>query len=761
MKWIFLVCLFSFRSFSADYDLTNKLNARNEMALGLMKIRPYLYDDQVQDRLESWLNHPQNLEYSVECQYKLRPFFPVSKILSNVCYFLRNEDSNKRTEALKFVSYSISSNWLALLEITDDPHYQASEKQKAQNILNVFKQHDPQKISQCFTPAFKVDWKKAIDTTTGKMTYSPFTQVISCLRALPGYSARLFINNQWATVKMPYTSLNLASEFSNHPGHVVSQTGWIPGNNITYLNVTPATTELFNILKPKAHLVAELYPLDSKGSFDAFYAKGENDVFTVAEGFYTPESDPVWNSGYGILNEIKKAVLKAEDTIFIDIFFLGGQMGVTMAKTLIKQLEQRPNLKIFILRDNINHLTYEKDMKPVFNYLLAYSLKHPSRLIISPSHINSHKSGLPSYLSSSVNDSWLELAGINTSMRESRSPIHLGIKSDHSKVLVIDAKGQNPIAFVGSKNWVNSSGAICYDDVGMISGPAALVVQDDYYYDMFYALRYEIKEKVVDLWAKDGWAKEFYNASQPITQKIINVLKPFDLLNRNERGEADTSQKVITPMKGNALLRTGMNNVDSTVMSALDQNIQAILFAKNRIYINDQYVFDRNIINALLIAKKRNPALEIKLILEPILASPIPGMPNLLYADVLTKAGIQIKFKKKTTGDSDIEQEYHMKTISTDGQFVIVGSANKDFNTMFGSFREEQLDVFDQAATMVHDKLFIERWNNPKETNEVFTQFSFTVPPQIKGLDGRDLTCEQFVSLLRSAISVMFDFVNH
>lgn len=760
MKLFLFVFLISFNSFALEYDLTHKLNARNEITLALMKIKPYLFDEQVEERLESWLNHPQNLEYSVECQYKLRPFFPISKILSNICYYLRNENPTIRLSALKFANYSVSSNWLALLEIADDPRYPIDEKQKAKNILKVFKQHDPKKLSDCFKASFNVDWKKAIDSNNGKMSYSPFTQVTSCLRSLPSYFARLFVNNKWINTKMPYTALNLTSEFSNNPGHGISQTGWISGNAINYLNVTPTSPEIFNSLKPKVHLVSELYPLANKGSLEYFYSKNENEVFTAEEGFFTPDNDPVWNSKFGILSEIKKAILKAEDTIFIDIFFLGGTMGVSMAKILIKQIETKPNLKIFMLRDNINHLTYDKEMKPVFNYLLAYSLKHPTKLIISPSHINSHNSGLPGYLSSYINESWLELAGINTGTKASLSPIHLGIKSDHSKVLVIDAKGENPVAFVGSKNWISSSGAICYDDVAMIQGPAALVVQDDYYFDMFYALRYEIREKIIDLWAKEGWSSEHYRPDLPITSKIINILKPFDLINRNEKGEGDLSQNVLAPIKGDVVLRTGMNNVDSTVKSALDQNIQSILFAKNRIYINDQYVFDRNIINALLIAKSKNPNLDIKLILEPVLDSPIPGMPNLLFADILTKAGIQLKFKKKTAGDAEIRQEYHAKTLSVDGKYIIVGSANKDFNTMYGSFREEQLDVFDPKATKIHDILFQERWNNPNETYEVFTKFTFDLPPQLRGIDGKGLTREQFVATLRSAISVLFDFTN-
>lgn len=757
---LLLLSIFSFNSFSQELDLTQKLVARNELTLKTIKLKPYLYDDQVSERLDSWLNHPTNLEYSVECQYKLRPFFPIPKILSNLCYFMRNEDPQKRLMGLDFINFAIDSNKSALLEISADPRYSFEEKNKANNILNIYKSHSPEKIATCFNPVFKVDWKKAINSA-GKMAYSPFQAAIVCLRSLPSYPFKLFLNGQWANIKMPYFSLNLTNEFLNHPGHVISQTGWIPGNKVTYLNTTPSNDELFHLLKPKAFLVRNLYPLNGNGQLNYFYSKRPEQVFTKEEGFFTPENDPVWNANTGIFYELKQAILKADDTIFIDIFFLGGTVGVSLAKLLIQQMEKKPNLKILILRDNINHLTFEKDMKPVFNFLLAYSLKHPKQLVISPSHINSHKSGLPSYLSSYINEDWLQLVGINTSMKESLSPVHVGVKSDHSKVMVVDAKGPNPLAFVGSKNWIDASGSICHDDVAMVTGPAALVIQDDYYFDMFYALRFEINETTIDRWASQGWSNNLYQPSQVLNQKIINILKPFDLLNRNEKAVANPIQKIMTPIKGNTTLRTGMNNVDSTVMSALDQNIQAILFAKKRIFINDQYVFDRNIINALLIAKRKNPTLEIKLIMEPVVDSPIPGMPNLLYADLLAKEGIQIKLKNKTTGDLEIRQDFHMKTLSVDGQYVIVGSANKDFNTMYGAFREEQLDIFDPKATTVHDQLFIERWSNPYETSEIFTQYKFTLPSSLKGVDGKTLTPEHFVSLLRSAISILFDFTTH
>ena len=244
--------------------------------------------------------------------------------------------------------------------------------------------------------------------------------------------------------------------------------------------------------------------------------------------------------------------------------------------------------------------------------------------------------------------------------------------------------------------------------------------------------------------------------------EIKSFLQPFDLLGRTENLK---TKKIEIPARGNITLRTGFNNYDSTRSNAIDEVVQLILFAKNNIFIKDQFLFDRNVIAALIEAKQKNPLLDVRIILEPVESSKPKGLPNILYLDILKQAGIETKFKKLHVGwsleniekTSFLHMEYHAKTISADGKYVIAGSANKDQATMYGAFREEQVEIFDEVSTKIHDDNFNALWNDTHETTESFKEFEFEVPPQIKGLNGKPLSAQEFIKLLRHIISILFD----
>ena len=76
---------------------------------------------------------------------------------------------------------------------------------------------------------------------------------------------------------------------------------------------------------------------------------------------------------------------------------------------------------------------------------------------------------------------------------------------------------------------------------------------------------------------------------------------------------------------------------------------------------------------------------------------------------------------------------------------------------MYGSFREEQFDIFDPVATKVHDDIFEEHWNSSSQTSEEFTEYNFEVPYGLKGLDGKPLEPDNFIKLIRNIISIFFD----
>ncbi|MBI3534530.1 MAG: hypothetical protein HY072_03450, partial [Deltaproteobacteria bacterium] len=185
---------------------------------------------------------------------------------------------------------------------------------------------------------------------------------------------------------------------------------------------------------------------------------------------------------------------------------------------------------------------------------------------------------------------------------------------------------------------------------------------------------------------------------------------------------------------------------------------QRIFSAQNTIFIKDQFLFDRNVVLALLQKKEATPEIKIRALLEPLEIAKPKGMPNILYLNLMKEAGIDIR-KPKLKGTVIINQEYHGKTISFDGETVIAGSANKDQSTMFGSFREEQLEAFDSEATKIHDQAFLdETWKNDPNTEEFdLNPKDFEFLAGYKDLSGNQLTPENFLDLLRNMLSVLYD----
>src|SRR5690606_33450789 len=125
----------------------------------------------------------------------------------------------------------------------------------------------------------------------------------------------------------------------------------------------------------------------------------------------------------------------------------------------------------------------------------------------------------------------------------------------------------------------------------------------------------------VERLASQGWSKDKYSPGQSKSEQIANILFPFDILERDKnRKTQKKTHNVATP--GNALIRTGMTNVDSTRSNLVDQVNQAILFARKNIYIKAQFLFDRNVILALIrtkqMARMMGQDVDIKIILDPL-----------------------------------------------------------------------------------------------------------------------------------------------
>ena len=759
-------------------DLSWRLKARNLLTIAKQHSRPYFRDRNVQYRLSKWLAAPVNRPYLVQCQQHLGNYFHSRNVLGALCWAKRQ---HLDLEVKWLLTHYYLDLALSLLEISQDPRYHDKFQTIATTFLGYFSDYDHQlaKLTSCFQRQQFIDISDCLR--------QDFTLVNRPKEHI--YLQLTNDNSYYHNDLIPYFSINTAQTFPFHAGHTMSETGWIKGNRTRYLTTTRTDNVLGEQLNNTSNLVADNYPFaeGERGSLAKMYralrTKGFIDGAFTEDGFKKivsddpQQRDPVWNQNRGVYHQVRRLIDSAKETIFIDMFALGGVIGVSLAKHLLSRLQDNKNLKVFILRDTVNHFGGIAEQMPVYNFLLAYSYLFPKRLIVSESYIYGHTSGLPAFLKSVIDDRFVKLSGI-------QGMLDLAVQavSDHSKLMVIDGKTTEPKAIISSKNWSDRAGVIFFDDAVLIEGPAAAVVQDDFYHDMRLGLREVMAKKFIagKIFRQPSYLDRLYQGQQKhqtVDYKISEILKDFDLLERDVKlvPQRTTPITYTVDKSRTVAIRTGYNSVDSSTTNIIDQNIQAILHARNNIYINEQFCFDVKVVTALLNVKNKRPKLDIRLILDHALETEPDGIPNILYLDLLLNAGIDVRWKK-TQWIGNIPQKNHSKTLSVDGKYVIVGSANKDAMTMFGSFRDQQVEVFDPLTVAQHDKVFLEWWDNVdpeknfpasrkpfEKTNsydsEYVMPYNIVVPEHFVDLKGDRLSPKSFLRMIRGIVKILYDYL--
>jgi phosphatidylserine/phosphatidylglycerophosphate/cardiolipin synthase-like enzyme len=755
MRYLSVLILSISSIWASNTDLLPLLSNRNELVLSTRQMKPLLFDDQIRQRLDEW-NTNVDAEYIVNCRSNLKAYFPAENILSYLCYVLRQNNPKIKSLYKPILKRFFLETKAALQEIENDPRYKQWETEYPVNnftnkagLLNfLLTEKRMAEIISCFETLESVEY----DTKNELKGYTPFIKVNHCLRKFKKIG------------KASFLPINLVNQFSlpskgfYHPGHAVSETGWIPGNKVTYSALNSHDIDTYALAQARDEVIDNyVLSMEEDGLLEFFLANDFDNLFTGDR--YNFSKHMVWSQKTGIFRIISDSIRSAEQTIFVDMFFIGGSMGVALVKEFARLLKEKPDLKIFVMKDNYNFFAYKKEIAAVYNYLLSLSYQLPDRIIVSESYIDGHTSGLPQMMHDFVeSDDFFEDVGLKKMLFKKVSDsagLYVKAKSDHSKVVIIDAGTNKAKALVGSKNFTDSSGALCFDDITKVEGPAASVISDDYYYDMYYALLNETSVKRPEYFQKilvHGWAKELTSITSSKHQAIVNLLAPFDLIDRDLDFKAQRTSPLKIVHQGSSQVRTGHNNVDSTRTNVLDEILQLIQSARKNIFIMDQFLFDRNVIKALVQKKKQSPHLDIRLILEGIRDGKISGFPNNLYLSELEKVGIKTKKIRNQERDG-IYEEFHYKTISADGKYLITGSANKDQTTMYGSFREQQLDIFEPEVAAKHDKVFEHYWQN--QTDD-FRAYDFDVS-FLYGLDGKEMKPQNFIYYVRSLISILFD----
>jgi phosphatidylserine/phosphatidylglycerophosphate/cardiolipin synthase-like enzyme len=780
--------------FSAEITLTEKLYYKNYIQFYFDSVYTRYLSSQSQSTLNLYLSHPSIFNYTNAFKFGLGSYIRSPHVLNAITYLnFKWEEPTSKDYVKKLIEMYYLEKRIALDEIAEDPRYQIPIPVPGMGMVLV--------------SARVKAWIKILgEIKTYRQTIAKATTCVTNLKSTPEIRGGLIqkclrdnfpqVNGINTYIRVSFAALDLGSEIPNYPGAVISRTGFIPGNKVTTLNQNQRTwdgaylsileneyqpvvkkymqrwkgksdqqmvEEMLNIIKTSTHPIEDIF---SEGlSVDAF----DINKNVIWQSYQQSSDGELTNPEHQIFPNILKAMRKAESTIFIDLFFWGGTMAISLTKEILSLLDKKPQLKFIFLHDNINNFGHQDEMAPLFNFLRASMVARPSRIIVLPSYILKNVTGFPDFFDQILDDDTWKKMGLDRKMS-----LYIKAKSDHSKVIVIDGDRPlgNPVAFVGSKNMTDSSGALCNDEVMMIEGPAATVILDNYWKDLYDALKLDWRTN--DFW--DPQYQQVYNKgvdkalgqSMQRPKQIKLILAPIDVL---KRYEAETDEElyaihqVTATAKGNDLVRIGENSVGSFITSAIYQNVFAILNAQKQILINDQLLYDPRIIRSLV--HQKNKGVAVKIILEEFEHSEFPGMPNLLYLQDMLSAGLDVRWKLHQKSSLFVP-EHHSKTLSIDGfdpqgkkviegpGALLMGSANKDYMTMRGAFRETQVEVFNLQAQETHDSLFWKNWNDQSQGTKIANFDDFINSPAGKSMKDNNITVDEFISYVRGFMEMLY-----
>lgn len=527
------------------------------------------------------------------------------------------------------------------------------------------------------------------------------------------------------------------------PQFVVSYSNFFSGNKV----------ELFPLNRYDAEIIDYLASLQKsidqyRGKDFSFYKeklfelkkdpdgkkRAITDFFTVEDGFpndYTIDAQnfhKVYSSKLpnnnlkNLFSEVFESIRNAKNSVFIDMFFFGGTTGVFLAKELIKKVQEIKDFKVYLVTDRENDLGLKAELQIAFNYLRAYAEVFPEDgLIILPASIKLKRTSLPDFADLLIDDKTLSIIAEKNAVKKyiDRLGIYLKAKSDHSKIVVIDGKSDDGVAFVGSKNFTDGSGAIAYDEILKVQGPIVKGILDSYYYDIFEAFKGDATYvKLLCSTQKCDKTLTGQTLGHGIDGQISYLMIPIDVMNRFKRTAFSSTNnedqfflteelmkdRITSIKQGDTVTLIGENNVYGTIRSVLEDNIHSILSAKKQIIISDQFLYEPKIISALRIAVKnavdrKEYNFKIFIILNSLgdyinNNTDFAHIPNNLFLNEFStdqmymngldgKSRIQVKWKvvpetdrvalERTAivnGSSKkvrFSPEYHLKSISVDG----------------------------------------------------------------------------------------------
>ncbi|EQC45643.1 phosphatidylserine/phosphatidylglycerophosphate/cardiolipin synthase family protein [Bacteriovorax sp. Seq25_V] len=493
----------------------------------------------------------------------------------------------------------------------------------------------------------------------------------------------------------PIVKVNLKEQVPEISEYSLSALGFLPSNQTEIVSENKIDLERIDWLNQRVMFAG------GKLDFDAPYIKMPTKE--DPEGHIIFKEDPIYM-------KIREMIDRAEHSVFIDIFLFGGTLGATLSEYLLdetlKKLKKDPNFKVTILHDYATNYNMVEEMVPIFQYIQKRIKEDPKlnkSVSLLQANIQRHPPGIPLGITELIpkDDNTFKYFETGNTYYES--------KIDHSKVIVVDGNYDDAEAYFGSKNWTDHSGGYYYDDAIYVTGPAAALVQASYYRDIEAALTTDPKEL----------ARMYYKELELDNRKYLprakEILDSVRITKKEYKLENPTT------------VRIAEADVDGTIKNVRNMLVDMIQNAKKNIYMEQLFLYDPYIIDALIKKKAQHPEVDMKIVIDHNGNFGMNGLPNTIFIKQLVDQGIDVR-ARKTYGikaefpdgtHKEYHQENHRKITSVDGRIVLGGSSNINPDTLQGSFREFGAQVYDIKEVKSFDKRFLADWKDAEKMEKL------------------------------------------
>ncbi len=601
-------------------------------------------------------------------QYKkLSKFFP-PLLLRSILYFRYIEDNKKVLTEL--LHYAFLNKIMAIrdkIDVTDKD----DEKISYLNLIKEITEHSSFSYKEIYKDFDKILKEKA--------------------KAI----VEMEQDENFITALVETKIVNFSLKGKSNSFYQLTHLGVIPGNKVEWIHQNDTSKERMDWYNE--HAITNGAEID----FDLPYMKMPQPN--------SPNGHPAFMHD-PIFIKLKDMIVQAKETIFIDIFLMGGTLGGTLAQFLLDQTKEKlatnPAFKVILLHDYATHYNMKEEMLPIFEYMnerVANDEQLKESVYLLQANIQRHPAGIPFGLSDFIprNEKTFPALQKMSSYYES--------KIDHSKVVVIDGNTNQPAAYFGSKNWTDHSGGYYFDDTIYIEGPAASLIQHSYIRDIEAALTQDPNE-----------VKWFYYQDKALdnkkywdqTEEILNYFRI-------------TKEEI--PFRGKDRVRLAEADIDGSIKNVRNLIVDLIKSSQKNIYMEQLFLYDKYVVDALIKKKIQNRNIDIKIIVDNNENFNLGGLPNSIFIKELKKYGIEVRTRKTIAvtakfqdgSEKVFHQENHRKVISSDAKRVIFGSSNINPDTLQGSFRELGAEIFSPTLARSYDIKFQSTWSDPNKCMEL------------------------------------------